>query len=386
MKTDDNAGTTVKQRNRIALLTMLYRGDPATKQDIARQINLSLPTVTENLNALEEQGLVIRAELQESTGGRKPQTFTFNSQHFLAIGVAMRSTELVVQAIDLHGNTIMRRRRQIPFHNEASYYRRVGTLVEEFAAEVEKKGSHVLGVAIAISGTVSVNGPELSVASDAEWADRNLPLATIAQVTQQRCILVRHDEAEAMAELWHDPTIDDAAYISVGPSVNSAVIVDGTLHRRRQPSNAGTIGHMTLVRDGLMCSCGNRGCVNAYCSLPMLPEEGESLPGFFSVLEQGEVNHRHRLNEWFDNLAQAIANMRSVIPMDIIVGGQAAHYLDDDDIATLYSRVNAIEHNDPSAPPAFRMRRSLNIDEQDVIGAALVLVREYLDHPYRICQ
>lgn len=46
---------------------------------------------------------------------------------------------------------------------------------------------------------------------------------------------------------------------------------------------------MTLIPGGKPCHCGRRGCMAAYCSPENLPEDYESIPGFFSVLEQGET-------------------------------------------------------------------------------------------------
>lgn len=66
----------------------------------------------------------------------------------------------------------------------------------------------------------------------------------------------------------------------------------------------------------------------AYCSPENLPEDYESIPGFFSVLEQGETHHRERMNDWLDHVALAIANVRCVICADVVIGGEAALYLD----------------------------------------------------------
>ena len=97
---------TVKELNKRALTKYLYTNGPATKQILERELGLSLPTITQNLRALEQEGLVGKGEQLESTGGRKAQTFVFTSQSKAAIGVAMRSNKLSLCAIDLHGNVI----------------------------------------------------------------------------------------------------------------------------------------------------------------------------------------------------------------------------------------------------------------------------------------
>ena len=96
----------VKELNKRALTRYLYANGPATKQVLERELGLSLPTITQNLRALEQEGLVGKGEQLESTGGRKAQTFVFKSRFKAAIGVSMRSNSLNLCAIDLHGGVI----------------------------------------------------------------------------------------------------------------------------------------------------------------------------------------------------------------------------------------------------------------------------------------
>ena len=86
--------TAVKAHNRSAMAQYLYGHSHVTKQELERELGLSLPTITQNLHALEDDGLIRKGELQDSTGGRKAQNYEFNPDHRTAIGVVMRSNEL----------------------------------------------------------------------------------------------------------------------------------------------------------------------------------------------------------------------------------------------------------------------------------------------------
>lgn len=133
---------------------------------------------------------------------------------------------------------------------------------------------------------------------------------------------------------------------------------------------------MTLVPGGRECYCGQRGCMDTYCSPETLPEDYESIPGFFSVLEQGERHHRERMDEWLDYVAQAIVNARSIIAGDVIVGGEAAQHLEDSDIEDLKTRVIA---RSPFGTDHFNLRKSYCAEDQNIIGAALRFAENYLD-------
>lgn len=49
------------------------------------------------------------------------------------------------------------------------------------------------------------------------------------------------------------------ALVAIGTGVGGGLIIDGKLHMGT--GTAGELGHQTVVEDGPMCGCGNRGCI-----------------------------------------------------------------------------------------------------------------------------
>ena len=89
----------------------------------------------------------------------------------------------------------------------------------------------------------------------------------------------------------------------------------------------------------------------------------------------GEQEHRKRFSQWLDYVALAVTNIRSVLAGDVIISGEAAQYLDDDDMAGLRERV--VEHT-PFGTTDFTLRKGMALDHQDIIGAALRFVEPYV--------
>ena len=325
----------VKELNKRALTRYLYANGPATKQVLERELGLSLPTITQNLRALEQEGLVGKGEQLGSTGGRKAQTFVFKSRFKAAIGVSMRSNSLNLCAIDLHGGVIARHHTALPYRNTDAYYQKIG-------------GS--------IMGNTGVK------------------LDTIAQNVHYPSIMIHDSDASAMAELWLDHALSDAVCVYLEMRPGGAVIIDGQLYQGPNLRN-GVIEHMTLVPGGNKCYCGQYGCMDTYCSPETLLEDGESLSGFFSVLRQGEHDHRKRFDHWLANVAQAVSNIRALLAGDIIIGGEAARYLDSDDMDRLKS---LIDEKSAFHDTRFTLRKSLCVEDQNIIGAALRFVQSYV--------
>lgn len=102
----------------------------------------------------------------------------------------------------------------------------------------------------------------------------NLPLrARISAALQRPAVLENDANAAAYGEYWAGagregrlgPGVRDMVMVTLGTGVGSGVVIDGqVLHGRHD--FAGEIGHAILVYDGIPCTCGQRGCVERYCS------------------------------------------------------------------------------------------------------------------------
>jgi glucokinase len=68
-------------------------------------------------------------------------------------------------------------------------------------------------------------------------------------------------------------------YLTVSTGVGGGAIINGSLHRGAA-GNGGEFGHITVRRGGRLCSCGRRGCVEAYASGTSIAERArEALAG-----------------------------------------------------------------------------------------------------------
>ena len=68
-------------------------------------------------------------------------------------------------------------------------------------------------------------------------------------------------------------------YLTLSTGVGGGAIINGELHRGAA-GNGGELGHLTVRRGGRLCSCGRRGCVEAYASGTSIAERArEALAG-----------------------------------------------------------------------------------------------------------
>lgn len=345
------------------ILALLYHGEPIAKRGIADALHISAPTLNARLSTLEDAGLIVAAGHRQSTGGRRALTYAFNYRRHCAIGVTIRSTEIVCIAVDLDGVTIDERHTTIAAHADVTFYGRAARIIDDFAEQVAAAGTPPLGVGLAVP-------THINTANSLDYAAIAERITLPVTATERYC-------AYALAELRARPALRDAVCLFLGNHIGSAVLQDGRPH-------TGAVEHMPLDPDGPRCECGNAGCLNVYCSSANLTEEGESLPGFFGVLEQGEIHHRDRMRDWLHSLAHAIVDIRAVFAADVLLCGPIAGFLDDAEIAHLdrlvaghpdASRTAAGDDGGTAAP---RITRGLCDVYQDADGAAYAIVRDHL--------
>ncbi|MFT8358119.1 ROK family protein [Bifidobacterium aquikefiri] len=370
----------LKRANQQQVTRYFYEHGSATKQELEATLGLSLPTITQHLHELENSGIIAMTGLNDSTGGRRAQRYAFASRARIAIGASIRRHQVTCCAVDLHGSTIASSTQGIALNaSDPSYYQEIDAVISNFAHGIQSNEHQLLGVAFAIQGLVSADGQRITFGNI--MGDTGVTIEQLAGDIGYPSTMIHDSDASAMAELWFDRTINDATILYLERRIGGAVIMGGALYRGRGLTS-GTVEHMTLVPHGRLCYCGHRGCVDPYCSPETLMHRGESMEHAFATIHQAQ-HHRDRtdyvsrlreFNRWLDHIASTITNMRMVIASDVILGGEASRFLNENDMQIL--KHNVLAHS-PFAD-SFTLKRSLCIPNQGIVGAALRLISPYV--------
>ena len=75
-----------KNRNRVYHL-LVTQPQPRTRQELAKELVMSLPTLTQNIKELSEMGLIAATGTTDSTGGRRPRLISAVPDARFAVGV-----------------------------------------------------------------------------------------------------------------------------------------------------------------------------------------------------------------------------------------------------------------------------------------------------------
>lgn len=180
----------------------------------------------------------------------------------LSLGVDIGGTKILAGAVNPLGEVVAERRIPTPAQDPAELVSAVANLIDDVISEV----GEVVSIGVAAAGFINLEQSTVLYAPNLNW--RNEPLQERISDRIGRSVLIENDaNAAGWAEFRFGAAkeFNSMAMLTLGTGVGGAV-VDGGRLMRGGFGIAGELGHITVVRDGLLCGCGRLGCVEQYAS------------------------------------------------------------------------------------------------------------------------
>lgn len=364
--------TDIKKMNYSDVYHYIYHNARSSKQSIASALRMSLPTVTQHLNALLGEGLIEQCGQLSSQIGRKAAAYNIIKTAKIALGVEILRSKLQIVALDLSGEVIAKKKQSLNFTNSELYFQQFGTEINNFLEEFLLDKKQILGIGLGLQGLISQDGTKVIYGKVLECT--GLTIQSFKQYLDYPCRLVHDSECAAMSELWGAEAIADSIFLSLGYHLGGAIIVNGAIHNGKT-GRSGTFEHMTLIPDGLPCYCGQKGCMECYCSANALLKGEEDLDSFFERKNAGDSDIQKRFHTFLEYLALAINNLHMTFDSQIILGGHIAPYLEEQDLEFLHRHIQSITAFPESDPYIFQGKCKSHVVS---IGAGLPYIQSYL--------
>ncbi len=190
-----------------------------------------------------------------------PAAPRLNTPRPLAIGVDVGATKLLAAAVDTRGRASSMQLARTPANQGPDAV--IRAIDDVIAACRQEAGGRLACVGIGFAGQVSA-GIVRSTPNMAGW--HNFPLATrLRQRLGVPVMLTNDAKAAAWAEsrFGHGQGARDLVFLALGTGIGAGVVSGGTLLQGATGS-AGELGHVPVVAGGRACTCGGRGCLEAY--------------------------------------------------------------------------------------------------------------------------
>lgn len=342
----------LKKINKSKVYHYIYQQHTTSKLQIVQELQMGLSTVSQNLTLLEQKGYIQRNGYFDSTGGRKAQTIQIVPDFRISIGIGILKEMFHMTAIDLYGHILDMETISLSYADTDAYYKQMTEKIQAFITSHHYDLQKILGISIATQGITSSDHTTVTYGKilhntgmNVDHFSSRLPFA---------CHLEHDSKSAAHLELWNHPELDSAIVILLNRNLGGAIITDRHIHQG-STMHSGTLEHMCVNPDGPLCYCGNRGCLETYCSADALEQaSGMPIPDFFHSLR--EIS-RHTADtdtdekkssqisqiweDYLNHLAFAMKNLNLIIDAPIILSGYLASFLTEEDTQYLLKQINA---------------------------------------------
>ena len=324
----------LRELNRLRLVDFLRTNGTASRAELARRTGLSRSTVSTLVSDLQRRGLVVERSGQfagEGQPGRPAVLLALDPSAGAAIGVDFDHDRIRVAVSDLSRIVLAEATAPCDVDNDAEGALDTAAglglrLLEEAGIDQER----VLGTGVALAGPVDhkrgalhesavlPGWKEVDAAAELEerlgtsvYVDNDANLGALAEVT-----------------LGAGRNARFAAYVQIGSGVGAGMVVDGRPYRGAR-GTAGEIGHVVVDAQGLVCRCGNRGCLETVASTQALlalmrASRGEEMtvPEMIDAAEAGDAGCRRAISDAGQAVGRALAGLINLFgPEMVVVGG-----------------------------------------------------------------
>ena len=234
--------------------------------------------------------------------------------------------------------------------------RKLAEIVKEYISTFGLEDK-IVGIGIGCPGTLDVENGVVEYSNNLGWNNR--PIAALMNEVLPYPVRLTNDaNAAALGEAKYGAgeEYNNIIMLTLGTGVGGGIIIDGKLYEGNL-GKGGELGHTVVQVDGEQCTCGRKGCLEAYASATALMREtkkamlnneqslmwnicpnidmvGGKVP--FEAAKQGDEAAIEVLNNYIKYLGEGILNYCNIFrPEAIVLSGGIANAGD-----YLFSRLN----------------------------------------------
>jgi predicted NBD/HSP70 family sugar kinase len=251
MRGGDTSG--LRAYNERLIITAIRQSGALSKAEIARATGLSGQAASVIVNALLEEGTLVKHDKVRGQVGQPYTPIALNPEGAFALGIKIgrRSTEVIL--VDFLGHIVAARHTSYPAPLcETALPLALGHARELLSTLTGRKAARVAGVGVAVPGQLHEWSAELGLAPGALDGWRDLDVAARLEAELGLPVTLYNDASAACAaEIAAGSAIHEgsALYLYLGTFVGGGLVIGGELYRGDQ-LNAAAIGSMPMACAG----------------------------------------------------------------------------------------------------------------------------------------
>ena len=242
----------------------IYNGS-STITDLAKELDLSVPTVTKFISEMCEEGYINDYGKLETSGGRYPSLYGLNPESGYFIGVDIKKFAINIGLINFKGDMV-ELKMNIPFKSEntSEALEELCKLILQFIKKVDIDNDKILNININVSGRVN---PE-SGYSFSQFNFEERPLAEVLTEKIGFRVTIDNDTRAMTYGEYMKGCVKgekDIIFVNVSWGLGIGIIIDGKIYTGKS-GFSGEFGHTNVFDNEIICHCGKKGCLETEAS------------------------------------------------------------------------------------------------------------------------
>ncbi|MFR9725513.1 ROK family protein [Streptomyces sp. MS19] len=327
----------MRQRNLSRVLHTVAAEGPLSRADVAARIGLTRAAVSTLVDELLRGELLVeRGPGRSGTVGRPGTQLLAADRGPAGVGAEIGVDHLAVCVMDLRGDVRVRAVHETRNQGSdpAEVLGALGGMLRRAVERAASAGLRPAGLAVAVPGLVVRDTATVLRAPNLGW--HGVDLADLLPSGLGPVTVENEASLGALAELWGGSggpggAPDSFVHVSAQIGIGAAVVVDGELLRGAQ-GFAGELGHVPVRPEGRPCTCGGRGCLEAYAGEDAVlraagiePGPGVRMGALTARCEAGEQTALRAVRQAGTALGIALSGAVNLLdPRRIVIGGSLA--------------------------------------------------------------
>ena len=276
-----NNTSDLTEMNRSAIVRILQQREICTRAEIAKLMGLTQASITKLVGYLIEMGIVSEVGIVKGNGNRRSIGLRLNAERNLVIGIKFSRHVFAIGVFDICGKLYVQSETEFALTDFtedvlASMKKQIHAFLDEY--------DNIVAIGLALPGPyLRKEGRIAMVTRMPSWHNINF-IDEFKNEFDKPVFIEQDANAGALAEWWfgnHGRPLSSLAYFLVGEGVGSGIVDHDRLLLGYQ-GIASEVGHISIDINGPKCECGNRGCLELYCStMALLKRAKEELPELF---------------------------------------------------------------------------------------------------------
>lgn len=256
-KTSTGQPRIVRQINLQSVTRQMRRMELFSKIDLARELGISTTTMTKLFAQLEEQGLIERSPVEDTSFGRPKILYQLASTLQVA-SIVIDLQETTICFSNLQGN--LEPDYQVRFPTGKNIDHLFSTIEHEFNALKNKLKAPCRIIGVCIPGLIENETGQSMLNPNLHWLEGTRPAARISRDLGIPTVVMHEERVLSRAQLRTPDASSNYITMDFSSGVGMSVVVNGQ-HLSGASGYAGEIGHIIMQPGGKLCGCGNRGCL-----------------------------------------------------------------------------------------------------------------------------